>query len=781
MPATQFHCPMCDAALRGPQLMAPGTRVRCGKCGAAFRYRAGKDGRAPADAVTAVRKPRPAPRDEDDGEGETLPRRRRPAEDDEAPDGRTPRRQGKTARKTKSKGPDRRLVVGLAIGGGAGLLLIGVLVAALCLMTTHKDAAPPVAALPVSATVPPPAPPKEGPPAAPPANPAPPADPVPPVNVAPAPAPAAVGNGALAPDVLEKVKKATVYIRVTSARGVASGSGFFEATSGEVLTNAHVIGMLHDDEPPPQHIEVVLQSGEKEEKTLPGRIIAVDRVSDLAVLDVDLRAAGLAAPPASLTVSPAGGLRETQEVYVFGFPFGENLGKNITVSTSSVSSLRKDKDGILSQVQVNGGMNPGNSGGPVVDAAGNVVGVAVAIIRNTQINFAIPGDAVRTVFNGRCSGISVGEAVRQGDKLAVSVDLYFIDPMRRISKVAVDSWAGDPGVAVPPSATPPAAPAPQARQTTPVPLPADHGSGHVELLLSGLPPPGQVLWLQPMLVDGAGETRWLAGKPVTLAAPIDAKPANLVLRPQPGKLRLNLNSKATMQARSSDGEKHSLVSHIDSKLMEDTRLVDPRGQATLYDTIEHFEIGIGIDGQGPPPSPRMHRIVQDVGKLGLALTVDVHGNVTQKRSDLQRVPAASREALDGMGDQMLQSLGVAAVPLPGGVAQPGQTWTASRDVPIDTIDSYATASADLTYTYRGVRMQNGQEVAVIAMTGAVRPIKGSIANLEGRIHGEAVVDLTAGRIVQVHTTVDVTVDIVFRDESLRSSGKLEVNLTRGPP
>src|SRR4029077_20000281 len=127
-------------------------------------------------------------------------------------------------------------------------------------------------------------------------------------------------------------------------------------------------------------------------------------------LGVDVRAVGLAAPPDVLTVASASGLRETRQLYVAGFPLGESLGKEVTIRTSSVASLRKDKDGVLAQVQVNGGIDPGNSGGPVVDSAGNVVGVAVAKIRGTQIDFAIPGDMVQSVFRGRCSEIRAGEA-----------------------------------------------------------------------------------------------------------------------------------------------------------------------------------------------------------------------------------------------------------------------------------------------------------------------------------------------------------------------------------
>src|SRR5947208_1604732 len=81
---------------------------------------------------------------------------------------------------------------------------------------------------------------------------------------------------------------------------------------------------------------------------------------------------------------PGEELKETQTVYVFGFPFGESLGKNITVSTTSVSSLRKNEFDRVSKIQVNGGMNPGNSGGPVIDATGRVVGVAVSGILGTS-------------------------------------------------------------------------------------------------------------------------------------------------------------------------------------------------------------------------------------------------------------------------------------------------------------------------------------------------------------------------------------------------------------
>src|SRR5262249_39843358 len=141
-----------------------------------------------------------------------------------------------------------------------------------------------------------------------------------------------------------------------------------------VLTNAHVVGMLINEGNKPKKIEVVRNSGTSEEKKYPGEILGVDRGADLAVLRVKASDA-----PKPLEVKSARSLVETQQVWVFGFPLGASLGKAVTVSNTAVSSFREE-NGVLAKVQVNGGMQPGNSGGPVVDAHGNVIGVAVSII-----------------------------------------------------------------------------------------------------------------------------------------------------------------------------------------------------------------------------------------------------------------------------------------------------------------------------------------------------------------------------------------------------------------
>jgi S1-C subfamily serine protease len=193
-------------------------------------------------------------------------------------------------------------------------------------------------------------------------------------------------------EIVRRVKDATVYIRTTLAPGRAgTGSGFFVGKSGYVLTNAHVVGYGPREVWPPTEIEVIVNSGEVNEQTLTAKIYGVDVESDLALLRLEVKVAG-AHLPAPLQFGKAAELVETQEVMIYGYPFGELLGKNISVNRSSVSSLRKE-GGKIQIVQLAGGLNPGNSGGPVTNVKGEVIGVSVAKLRGTDtIAFAIPAE-----------------------------------------------------------------------------------------------------------------------------------------------------------------------------------------------------------------------------------------------------------------------------------------------------------------------------------------------------------------------------------------------------
>jgi hypothetical protein len=452
------------------------------------------------------------------------------------------------------------------------------------------------------------------------------------------------------------------------------------------------------------------------------------------------------------------------------------LGKNITVSTSAVSSLRKDADGLLEQVQVNGGMNPGNSGGPVVDAAGRVVGVAVAGIPGTQINFAVPGDKVLGLVNGRLSEISIGEAQKKNNQIVVPVELGTLDPLRRLKKLSVDWWFAPPGPPRPPSREKPTAQPGETRRTVSVEYQAAGNTGTAELMLPGLPPAGQVLWVQPSLTDAAGQPRWAAALPKALEAPPEPTTVTLSRRVRTAMNALDLTSTSTLRLRAKGGEQHTLRINIVTKLQEAMQQADATGASLARLGVRRFEVGFNVDNQSPSLSPRMQRAVQSVGLLGLDLWIDRAGNIARSQTDVSQAPQDVQATLERFAKQMRESLDVAAVPLPG-QTRPNQTWKARRLLPVVTGgDAYQLGSVDMTYTYLGVRTVNGKEHAVVSLKGIVRNAGEKL--LSGQAKGTALVEVATGRVAQATVTVEVSLDLDFEGETVNAKGTLEVRLAR---
>jgi len=604
-------------------------------------------------------------------------------------------------------------------------------------------------------------------------------------DIEPAPIPPNA-TGQLLPEIRDRLKQATVFIRVTDSDGdVGSGTGFFGAgVAGPdiVMTNAHVVGMLEPDSKKPNKIEIILNSGDRAaEMKMPGEVLGVDRISDLALLRALPSAEQRARLPQPLDVKTSKRLFETQRLFVVGFPLGEQLGKEITFSDSSVGSLRKDDNGHLNRVQVNGGMHPGNSGGPVIDLAGNIVGVAVSGLRGTTINFAIPGDHVHSIMNGKVENAVLEQPYLKDGKAVAHCTLYKVDPLRRIRQSALVVWTAPAGTPRPPAfADPGAQPGDSPRQKIVLRTKDEH-TVQGDITLPPLPP-GQVYWGQPYWVNGRGEPRWAAGVPYELSTPVERKPAQLAMKHSKGQRLVNLSQKSTLKMTGAIADKMRVIS-TDTSLLEITRNVDGQGTADNRWEYKSFKITAKEGDEALPPDVQreMQVLTQNMPLLTATQRVSKQNVASPTAVDLSRVPPQTRADVVKLHDEVRQALEALSVTMPPNPAvTPLQTWKTTRTVPMRTLGGGGgSAQMETTYTFMGTRTSGGRQEAVIGIKGVLRgPPGNENFTLGGRSDGTAVFDLTAGQFSSAALTNVVDVNIDFGRGSLKVSGTVESKMQR---
>jgi putative serine protease PepD len=202
-----------------------------------------------------------------------------------------------------------------------------------------------------------------------------------------APAVSTAQTGSLA-DVVAAVSPSVVQINVTARAGSGTGSGVIIDASGTILTNAHVVSGA-------SRIQVLLSTG----KTVDATLVGADTNADIAVIQVD------AGTLTAATIAGDGSVRVGDTVLAFGSP----LGLEGSVSAGIVSSLDRQVEGRSSNldgmIQTDAAINPGNSGGPLVNSAGQVIGVNTAIATTSEqggnigVGFAIPIQDAMKVAN----------------------------------------------------------------------------------------------------------------------------------------------------------------------------------------------------------------------------------------------------------------------------------------------------------------------------------------------------------------------------------------------
>jgi S1-C subfamily serine protease len=168
------------------------------------------------------------------------------------------------------------------------------------------------------------------------------------------------------------------------SEGFSLGSGFLVNREGYILTNAHVISNS-------VNIRVVLSKGKKE---YPAKIIGIDRLTDTALIKIE--------PDFTPTVLPFGDsdkLQMGEMVLAIGNPLGFQHSVTSGLISAKERAAPHAGDRYVNFLQTDSAINPGSSGGPLINLYGEVVGINTAIVEQAQlIGFAIPINTVKDVM-----------------------------------------------------------------------------------------------------------------------------------------------------------------------------------------------------------------------------------------------------------------------------------------------------------------------------------------------------------------------------------------------
>ena len=244
--------------------------------------------------------------------------------------------------------------------------------------------------------------------------------------------------------IYKQTVRATVFLSSSynvagPAKNTTSGTGFILDESGTLVTNAHVVHGAH-------HVAATLYDGQR----VKVEVLGIDHYTDVAVLKLT----GFTGKLPTVRLGSSEKLRVGQRTLVIGNPYGLGFG----LSTGIISGIDRTPPSLdfmvprVPLLQTTAPINPGDSGGPLLDSDGHVIGLTTALLAGTQnIGFAIPINLVKEVVTelkatGRIQRPWIGVA---GKFITDDIRELFVLPLTDgmlVETVAPDSPASHAGL-----------------------------------------------------------------------------------------------------------------------------------------------------------------------------------------------------------------------------------------------------------------------------------------------------------------------------------------------
>ena len=428
----------------------------------------------------------------------------------------------------------------------------------------------------------------------------------------------------------------------------------------------------------------------------------------------------------------------------------------------------------MQQILVNGGMNPGNSGGPVVDARGVICGVAVAGIPGTNINFAVPSEKVQRLIGGRVYDLNFGAPYRSEGELKIQAKMSLHDPLNRLKKIRLDVWSGS-SAARPTGSGPPAKMAGDSPVKT-VEVVRELLEASTDFALPPLDG-GKVLWTALATTDDRGQTHWQPATyyEVSASDPYDRVPTTLALKRADSVRTLKVLAKQKLEFTQGK-QKASFEKTLEVDVLETIKVSGTQTVVRMdVGNIQSATAEIAVNGEkkARPENPRTTAALKNAA---FQFTLDKTGTLA-KRMVPSASPTLTKDArydMDEMINALENAFEVGFLQVPDRRMEANDSWTARMPMVFAIAGSSRLIPATMVMQclYEGQRKQGGTTEAYVRLIGTME----SGAFISGTIRGHAIIDVGGGYIAKMHAKMQVD----FEQGNTDFSTIADVEITRTP-